>query len=180
MKIEDTECDGVKKIICFSSNDSRGSFTKVFNDADYRLAGLDVHIKESYYSVSQENVIRGMHFQLPPYEHAKIVHVISGKVIDVLLDLRKDRKSYGKVFDFVLDGRNPTALYVPIGFAHGFRCLEDNTMMLYQVTSGYDKESDTGIRFDSIDYDWGISNPVISDRDESFCRFSEFISPFTM
>ncbi len=102
MKIDDTECRGVKLIHCFSSSDTRGSFTKIFNADAYGEMGIRAEIKETYYSVSDKNVIRGFHFQLPPYEHAKIVHVIHGKITDVLLDLRKSSESYGKVFSFTL------------------------------------------------------------------------------
>lgn len=178
MRIEDTKCEGVKLIHCFSSSDQRGGFAKIFNDADYKAAGLSVDIKETYYSISNNNVIRGLHFQLPPYEHAKIVHVIRGSVIDVLLDLRKSSSTYGKVFQFTLSGKTPSALYIPVGLAHGFKTLEDNTMMLYQVTSVYEKESDTGVLFDSIDYDWGIEDPIISKRDRTFVKFKDFDSPF--
>ncbi len=178
MRIDDTVCQGVKWVYCFSSLDSRGGFTKLFNDADYKKAGIRAEIKETYYSVSNKNVIRGLHFQLPPYEHAKIVHVVKGRVIDVLLDLRKSSNTYGKVFHFSLSEDEPAALYIPVGFAHGFKTLEDNTLMLYQVTSIYEKKSDTGILYSSIDYDWGIKNPIVSERDMSFGKFEDFDSPF--
>lgn len=178
MKIDDTECRGVKRIDCFSSFDPRGGFTKIFNDADYKAAGICTEIKETYYSISNKNVIRGLHFQLPPYEHAKIVHVIKGSVVDVLLDLRKSSDTYGKAFQFTLSGKDSIALYIPVGFAHGFKALEDNTLMLYQVTSIYEKKSDTGILFSSIDYDWGIGDPIVSERDRSFVKFADFDSPF--
>lgn len=178
MKIEDTACKGVKRIYCFSSSDPRGGFTKIYNDTDYKAAGIGTEIKETYYSISNKDVIRGLHFQLPPYEHAKIVHVIRGRVTDVLLDLRKSSDTYGNVFHFTLSGEDPGALYIPAGIAHGFRTLEDNTLMLYQVTSVYEKKSDTGILFSSIDYDWGIKDPIVSERDLSFGKLEDFDSPF--
>lgn len=178
MRINDTVCKGVKRIYCFSSSDARGGFTKIFNDADYKAAGINTEIKETYYSVSHKNVIRGLHFQLPPYEHAKIVHVMKGRVTDVLLDLRKSSDTYGKVFHFTLSEEDPNALYIPVGFAHGFKTLEDNTLMLYHVTSVYEKKGDTGILFSSIDYDWGIEDPIVSERDMSFERLEDFDSPF--
>lgn len=178
MKIVDTKCNGVKLIHCFSSFDPRGGFTKIFNDLDYKIAGINVEINETYYSISNKNVIRGLHFQLPPFEHAKIVHIITGSVIDVLLDLRKSSDTYGKVYQFALSGEEPMALYIPVGFAHGFRTMEDNTLMLYQVSSIYEKKSDTGVLFSSIDYDWNIENPIVSERDMSFVRFEDFNSPF--
>lgn len=178
MKIEDTKCQGVKLIQCFSSCDSRGGFTKIYNEPAYLAAGLDVSIKESYYSLSGRDVIRGMHFQLPPYGHAKIVHVIKGKVEDVVLDLRKNSGTYGQAFSFLLSEDDPKALYIPDGFAHGFKCMQDHTLMLYQVTSAYEKSSDTGILYNSFDYDWKLESPVISDRDKRFVPFRDFESPF--
>lgn len=178
MKIENTVCPDIKLIHCFSYGDSRGGFTKIFSNPDYLAAGLDVDIKEIYYSMSNQNVIRGMHFQLPPYDHAKIVHVISGAVTDVVLDLRKTSPTYKRVFSLELKAADHVALYIPKGFAHGFRCLEDNTIMLYQVTSAYEKLCDTGILYNSIPYDWGVAEPIVSDRDMTFERLEDFISPF--
>jgi len=178
MKIENTVCPDIKLIHCFSSGDSRGGFTKIFSAPDYFTAGLDLDIKETYYSISNQNVIRGMHFQLPPCDHAKIVHVISGAVTDVVLDLRKSSPTYKKVFSFGLNAEDNVALYIPKGFAHGFRCLEDNTIMLYQVTSAYKRICDTGILYNSIPFDWGVDEPIVSDRDMTFERLDDFISPF--
>lgn len=178
MKIYDTECPGVKIIESFSASDIRGGFTKIFNDEVYREAGLDVNIKETYYSTSCKNVIRGMHFQIPPYEHAKIVHVIKGAVEDVILDLRIGSPTYNKVFCFNLSSINHRALYIPVGMAHGFKCLEDQTLMLYQVTSIYNKASDKGIRFNSIGFNWNTDECIVSDRDNTFIKLDEFISPF--
>lgn len=178
MKIEDTKCQGVKLIHCFSSHDARGGFTKIYHEPDYLAAGLDVRVRESYYSSSGRDVIRGMHFQLPPYDHAKIVHVIKGEVEDVVLDLRKNSQTYGQAFSFLLSGDDPKALYIPAGFAHGFKSMQDHTLMLYQVTSAYEQSSDTGILYDSFGYDWKTASPVVSDRDKSFMKFEEFESPF--
>lgn len=178
MLIENAICPDIKVIHGFSSCDSRGGFTKIFSNPDYRAAGLEVGIEETYYSISGRNVIRGMHFQLPPYDHAKIVHVISGAVTDVVLDLRKKSPTYRQTFSFELNAAEHLALYIPRGFAHGFKCLEDNTIMLYQVTSAYEKQCDTGILYNSIPFDWKIAEPIVSSRDMTFERLDDFISPF--
>lgn len=178
MNIKPTKFEDVKIIESNSFSDQRGSFTKVFNDEDFGKMGLHLEFQEIYYSVSQKNVIRGMHFQLPPYEHDKLVHVISGSVIDVVVDLRKDSPHYKEYLAVHLTDCLPTALYIPKGFAHGFKSLEDNTIMLYQVTSGYQPQCDSGIAYDSIGYDWGIEEPILSERDRQFIALDKFESPF--
>lgn len=178
MKIIETEFQGVSIIENFYQSDMRGNFVKLYNETQFRKVGMDIQLKEIYYSTSQKDVIRGMHFQLPPHEHAKIVHVIKGSVTDVLVDLRKGSPHYRKVMEIYLTENKPQSVFIPKGLAHGFKCLEDNTVMLYQVTSGYSSAHDTGIAWDSIGYDWNIANPIISERDAGFISLKEFDSPF--
>lgn len=178
MKVESTEFEDVKIIEGISSGDSRGKFTKIFNEDFYSEFKLNMNVCETYYSVSNKNVIRGMHFQLPPYEHEKLVHVIQGSVIDVILDLRKDSMNYKKSIGIFLSADKPYSIYIPKGFAHGFKSLEDNTIMLYQVTSVYSPEHDTGIAYDTIGFDWGVENPIVSGRDQTFISLDNFKSPF--
>lgn len=178
MKIYSTEFEDVKVIENFFAFDIRGKFIKTYNDELFRELGIDVELKETYYSLSQQDVIRGMHFQMPPYEHDKIIHVIQGKVVDVVLDLRKESKTYKQFIDIKLTGNKPKSIYIPKGFAHGFKCMEDNTIMLYQVSTGYNAQHDAGIAYDSIGYDWGIDDPIVSERDRTFPTLSEFDSPF--
>lgn len=178
MTVIETEIKGLKIIKNFYASDERGSFTKLYNNDMFDKLGLEFECKEQYYSVSGKDVIRGMHFQTPPHDHHKIVHVIKGSVIDVVLDLRKASETYGMARSFLLDEKDPCSLYIPKGFAHGFRSLEDGTVMLYNVSTGYAKESDQGIKWDTIGFDWGIADPIISARDGSFISLSEFVSPF--
>lgn len=178
MEIKDTFIKDVYIIKNFKNNDYRGSFEKIFNNNMFKDKGLNTNIKEVYYSISQKNVIRGMHFQTPPYNHDKIVKVLKGNVIDVIVDLRKTSSTYGKVIEYQLNSNNNESIYIPTGCAHGFKTLEDDTIMLYLVSSEYNKEHDDGIRWDSIEYDWNIENPNVSERDENFIEFKDFISPF--
>ncbi|MDE5820303.1 MAG: dTDP-4-dehydrorhamnose 3,5-epimerase family protein [Lachnospiraceae bacterium] len=178
MNIIETEFPGVAVIENFYQYDIRGSFIKLYNEALLDELGINIQLKEIYYSTSQKDVIRGMHFQLPPYEHAKIVHVIKGSVTDVLVDLRKESIHYGEVMEIHLTGNRPRSVFIPKGIAHGFKCLENNTIMLYQVTSGYSPAHDAGIAWDSIGYDWNIADPIISERDADFISLKEFDSPF--
>ena len=170
--------EGVKIIDIQYSTDMRGSFTKIYNKKNMVDRGIDMEIRESYYSVSNQDVIRGMHFQLPPHGHDKMVHIVSGAVEDVLLDLRKGSVTFVKCFSVLLHAEKPQVLYIPKGFAHGFKCLCDNTIMLYNVSSEYVPEKDAGILWSSIDYDWKIDMPIVSARDKGLINFSEFISPF--
>ena len=176
--VSHTECNDIKIIKAFSSEDVRGGFTKFFHHDTFVQAGIEMDIKEVYYSVSQRNVIRGMHFQLPPYDHAKLVHVISGSAIDVVVDLRKNSATYKKCIVVPLNGEMKQAVYIPKGFAHGFKALEDGTVMQYSVSTVYNREADFGIRYDSIGFNWNCEGVIVSERDSEFIGLEEFDSPF--
>jgi dTDP-4-dehydrorhamnose 3,5-epimerase len=158
--------------------DNRGLFVKTFNDSMFRAMDLEFRVMESYFSVSGRDVIRGMHFQLPPYQHAKIVFCPQGSILDVALDLRRDSKTYGQCFSQVLSAGDHKAFYIPEGFAHGFRALTDDAITYYLVSSEYSREHDAGIAWDSIDFEWGAEHPVLSDRDRAFAWLQDFESPF--
>lgn len=158
--------------------DRRGSFSKIYAREMLHGAGIDMEVREVYYSISKRNVIRGMHFQAPPAHHAKLVTVACGTVRDVILDLRKDSPYYGKSSAVLLSADEARTLYIPPGFAHGFLSLEDHTFMQYLVSTEHSPEHDAGIRWDSFGYDWGVSEPVISERDSTLVPFGGFTSPF--
>jgi dTDP-4-dehydrorhamnose 3,5-epimerase len=177
MKVENL-INGAKVITLPSSQDARGEFIKSFHETSLVKHGIDFTLRESYYSFSKKDVIRGMHFQLPPYDHCKIVFCPVGAILDVMVDLRKDSPTYRQALAYELSAENHKALYIPEGFAHGFKSLTDGAMTYYLVSSEYNKEHDTGIRYDSIGFDWGVSEPVLSARDLSFVGMGEFESPF--
>ncbi len=178
MKIIKTKFDGLFIIENPVFNDNRGSFIKTYNQYIYRELGIDLEIRERYYSISNKNVIRGMHFQTPPYDHIKLVNVINGRICDVALDLRKNSSTYGKYFDIDIDSKEGITLYIPTGFAHGFVALEDKTIIEYNQSTEYSPHNDKGIKFDSFGFNWKIENPTISERDQSFVSFDNFKSPF--
>jgi dTDP-4-dehydrorhamnose 3,5-epimerase len=161
-----------------ATTDKRGSFVKNYQRSLFEKHGLKCDFKESYYTKSHENVIRGMHFQIPPNDHAKLITVISGTIIDVVLDIRKLSKTYGRHLEIELSGENRKSLYIPHGLAHGFGVLNNVAIVNYQVTSEYHQDHDKGIRFDSFGFSWPISNPIISDRDSIFPALNDFESPF--
>jgi len=173
MKIEDTFIPGLKLIHLDKFIDIRGSFLKVFNEDYFAENGLETDFKESYYSISHKNVIRGMHFQVSPAEHTKLVYLNSGSIVDVILDIRKNSPTYGQHFTINLNCDKPILVYIPVGCAHGFLSLEDNTMVTYMQTSCYNKSCDMGIKYNSFGMEWDIENPIVSNRDLSFPGFSD-------
>ncbi|MFA5997321.1 MAG: dTDP-4-dehydrorhamnose 3,5-epimerase family protein [Candidatus Paceibacterota bacterium] len=178
MKISPTKLKGVFVIETDFSEDERGSFSKTFHADIFKKYKLSRNFKESFFSISNKNVIRGMHFHLPPRDHAKLIYVTHGAILDVVLDLRKDSKTYGDYVSVELSQKNHKGIYIPTGCAHGFLSLEDSTCTVYLQTSMYSKEHDTGVNIGSFGMKWGVKNPVISKRDKGLMAFKDFVSPF--
>ena len=173
MKIKSTPLIDLYVINEPTFKDERGVFVKFFNSDVFLQHGLNCNFKERFYSVSNRNVIRGMHFQVSPFDQEKLVRVTHGKILDVVLDIRNESKTYGKYYSIVLSSNNYKALYIPKGFAHGFCTLSSKAVVEYMVTSTYSKISDSGIRWDSFDFDWPIDFPIVSNRDLNFTKFSK-------
>lgn len=178
MKIESTELEGVFIIDNFNAADDRGLFVKSFSKNTFKENNLDFEIRESYYSISNKNVIRGMHFQLPPYDHEKLVYVPKGSILDVVVDLRKKSKTYKKFISVTLSGENKKSIFIPKGLAHGFKSLENDTITVYNVATEYNSKADMGVRFDSFGFNWDTEEPILSQRDKAFDFFYEFKTPF--
>jgi dTDP-4-dehydrorhamnose 3,5-epimerase/CDP-3, 6-dideoxy-D-glycero-D-glycero-4-hexulose-5-epimerase len=158
--------------------DERGCFKKIFSKNTFKDLSLNTDFAELYYSVNKKNVIRGMHFQIPPMDHVKLVYVIAGKIHDVCLDLRHNSKTFGKYYECMFSGNDSNYLYISKGIAHGFASLEDNTIVHYAQTSCYSQEHDAGIRYNSFGFIWNVRNPIVSDRDKSFPVFADFHTEF--
>lgn len=158
--------------------DSRGGFIKTFHNDIFSELCLETSFKEEYYSISKFGVIRGMHFQLPPHAHTKIVYCISGKVLDVLLDLRKGSPSYKKTISVELSATSFNGIYIPVGVAHGFLSLSDNTILAYKVSTVYNPNFDSGILWNSFGFNWPNLDLIISTRDKNLVNLSSFESPF--
>lgn len=169
---------GLKVISLKRHNDPRGSFVKFWHDDYIRAFGMPGRFAEEFMSVSKKNVIRGMHFQTPPHDHEKVVSCFSGRVLDVMVDLRVGSPTYKKYQTVELSGENPSLVLIPKGLAHGFLALSDEAMMLYKVTTVHAPENDGGIRFDSLGFNWPVTNPIVSDRDSQFVSLEQFQSPF--
>lgn len=177
MEVQDI-LNGAKIITLPSSQDARGVFVKTFHDTNLKASGIDFVLKESYFSLSKKDVIRGMHFQTPPHQHSKIVFCPQGAILDVIVDLRKDSPTFMQHYATELSAENHKAYYIPEGFAHGFKSLTDDAITYYLVSSEYSQPNDTGVRYDSIGFDWGVQEPIISARDLSFIAMREFESVF--
>jgi len=159
-------------------SDPRGTFIKTYNQTLFDELGLPVDIKERYVSISHKNVIRGMHFQTPPHAHIKLVTVLQGSILDVVLDIRTQSKTVGTYYSLKLMANQGKTLYIPKGFAHGFLALEDDTLVEYNQTTEYVPNHDAGIKFDSFGFNWGIANPIVSERDQSLPTFANHIKLF--
>ena len=178
MTIEKTKIEGVYIINNWNVIDDRGLFVKIFNKKQFQESGINFEIKESYYSISKKDVIRGMHFQLPPHDHEKLVYVPLGEIIDVVIDLRKKSATYKEYITVKLTADNKKSIFIPKGLAHGFKSLKDDTITVYNVATEYKSKSDCGIKYNSFDFDWEIINPIVSLRDSSLVNLDNFNSPF--
>lgn len=158
--------------------DARGSFVKVFQASLFAQYGLRTDFKESYYSASSKGVIRGMHFQLPPHDHVKLVYVPKGKITDVVLDIRLGSPTFGLFEEFELSAENGKALYLASGLAHGFESNQNDSIVTYLQTTTYSPEHDAGILYSSFGKKWHTNNPVLSERDLSFEPLKAFNTPF--
>jgi dTDP-4-dehydrorhamnose 3,5-epimerase/CDP-3, 6-dideoxy-D-glycero-D-glycero-4-hexulose-5-epimerase len=174
MNFSKTNINGLYLIEINLFNDLRGQLFKPFalsHYADNIGGNINFDIKEVWFTKSKLNVIRAMHLQTGEFACEKIVSIISGKVHDVILDIRKESTTYGKIFDIELSEKSPKALYIPVGCAHGYCVLSDNATVMYMATQEHSAKDDIGIRYDSFGFDWGIENPIISERDATLPPF---------
>jgi dTDP-4-dehydrorhamnose 3,5-epimerase len=159
-------------------NDHRGQFVKPYHWDSLQGLGIHLEVKEEIFSVSKKNVLRGMHFQTPPFDHQKFVYCVKGRILDVIVDIRKKSPYYGSCFSAELSSENRRILLVPRGFAHGFLSLEEDSTVVYKTDTVYAPEHDQGIRWDSFGFNWPVMDPVLSRRDQDAPKFNEFESLF--
>ena len=159
-------------------HDDRGIFVKTTQRSLFEAHGLEADFKECFYSTSYKDVLRGMHFQLPDSDHAKLVYCTAGAIYDMTLDLRVGSPTYGQHEIYELSTNASNAVYLPPGIAHGFFVREAPAVMVYHVTSEHNPTLDAGIRWDSFGAAWPVEEPVVSERDNGFTSFAEFNSPF--
>ncbi|MEI9959673.1 MAG: dTDP-4-dehydrorhamnose 3,5-epimerase [Limisphaerales bacterium] len=178
MELVPTKLPGLQIIRPRIFRDERGSFVKTFHAGQFRELGLEFEPQEEFFSTSAKGVLRGMHFQLPPAAHIKLVYCIAGGVLDVVLDLRKNSPTFGHTCACELSAANREMLFIPVGFAHGFLALEDGATMVYQTSTVHSPTHDAGVRWDSFGFDWPMKHPLLSERDKKFPALRDFHSPF--
>tara|TARA_B100000497_G_C7618916_1_gene371787 strand:- start:77 stop:619 length:543 start_codon:yes stop_codon:yes gene_type:complete len=180
MKIIKTEIEGLLLIEPKVFEDERGYFFESWSKDAFENAGLDINFVQDNQSLSSKGVVRGLHFQNPPFAQGKLVRVLKGSVLDIAVDIRENSPTYGKYFSIHLSEENKTMLWIPPGFAHGFSTLEDNTIFSYKCSGVYNKESEGSLMWNDTDLniDWKIKNPIISEKDQNSELFSNFKTQF--
>jgi dTDP-4-dehydrorhamnose 3,5-epimerase len=175
--ITDTALSGVKVISPFYREDERGYFLKDIECGILKAYGLDMDIHETFESGSKKDVIRGLHFQTYKPQ-VKMVRVVHGSIYDVVVDLRKGSLTFGKFIGIKLSDRNHLTLYIPSGFAHGFKVLSDYAIVTYKCKGAYHKSHDSGILWNDPDLGifWGEGKHLVSDRDRRLMSFMDFCS----
>lgn len=179
MLIENTNLPDVKMISPDVFKDRRGYFFESYNKKKFETLTRKEFVQDNE-SLSNKNVLRGLHFQKPPYAQAKLVRVIKGSVMDVVVDLRKSSPTYGHHYKNILSEENKKQIFIPEGFAHGFLVLENYTIFSYKCSAFYHKPAEEAILWNdaTLAIDWGIENPIVSDKDKVAKRFDKFVSPF--
>jgi len=157
--------------------DERGIFLETFQREKFHQAGIDSEFVQDNISVSHRGVLRGLHYQRPPHAQGKLVRVLHGAAFDVVVDIRKNSPTYGQHFRIELNEENMLMLWIPPGFAHGFATLQDETVFTYKVTGYYNRESESGIRYNdpALKIDWGITDPILSAKDMELPLFAQHV-----
>ena len=160
--------------------DDRGYFFESYNANVFAANNLNLNFVQDNQSLSQKGVLRGLHFQNPPHAQGKLVRVITGAVLDVAVDIRKNSTTYGKWLSIELTEENKTMFYIPPGFAHGFLTLRNNTIFSYKCTNVYNKASEGCILWNDPDLNinWNVKDPVLSEKDLLGEQFKDFKSNF--
>jgi dTDP-4-dehydrorhamnose 3,5-epimerase len=183
MKFVNTPIEGLVIIEPTVFEDDRGYFSESYNKKKFEKAIGNISFVQDNESKSSRGVLRGLHFQKPPFNQAKLVRCIEGRVMDVAVDIRKGSPTYGKHVAIELTGENKRQLFVPRGFAHGFLVLSNTAIVSYKVDNSYAPTHDAGIRWDdsSLNIQWGVSESevLVSEKDVKLPFFSEFETPFT-
>ncbi len=180
MEIINTPIEGLLVIKPRVFEDERGYFFESWSKEIFAKLGLDLDFLQDNQSLSTKGVLRGLHFQNPPYAQGKLVRVVRGKVLDVAVDIRKESATYGQYFSIELSEENKTMFWIPPGFAHGFLALEEDTIFAYKCTGIYNKESEGSFVWNDkgLNIDWGMDSPIVSEKDLVAGSFKGFVSKF--
>jgi dTDP-4-dehydrorhamnose 3,5-epimerase len=182
MEVIKTDIEGVFIIDPLVFGDARGYFLESFSEREFKEKVGDIHFVQDNESMSKYGVIRGLHFQLPPYSQSKLVRCVKGKVIDVAVDIRKGSPTYGKHVSAILSEDNHRQFFIPQGFAHGFAVLSESAIFQYKCDNFYHPEVDGGISIldETLGINWGLSfeEALLSEKDKKHPKLEDFDSPF--
>ena len=182
MNLIKTTLDGLVVLKPTIFKDNRGYFMESYNQKNINKLVGNVNFVQDNESESSRGVLRGLHFQKPPYAQAKLVRCLKGSVLDVVLDLRKDSKTYGIFETILLTEENKKQLFIPKGFAHGFVVLSETAIFSYKVDNYYNPDSESGVLWNGLDLniDWKINKKeiIVSEKDKSLPTFNNTINPF--
>jgi len=180
MEIIKTPIEGLLVIKPKIFGDDRGYFFESWSKESFAKNVLNLDFVQDNQSLSSKGVLRGLHFQNPPFAQGKLVRVIKGAVLDVAVDIRKESSTYGKHFSIELNEENKTICWIPPGFAHGFVTLQDDTIFTYKCTEVYNSASEEALLWSDKDLniDWRAINPLVSDKDLVAGSFKNFKSQF--
>ena len=160
-------------------SDNRGFFMESYKKSEFLNNGITEDFNQDNYSKSKKHVLRGLHFQQTPYEQAKLIRCLKGRIYDVSVDIRLNSKTFGQYVKIELSENNKHMLYIPAGFAHGFVALEDEAEILYKTSKEYNQKADRGIIWcdKDINIDWGIDfEPILSEKDKTLPKLKEIIN----
>ncbi|WP_435073282.1 dTDP-4-dehydrorhamnose 3,5-epimerase [Halorubrum sp. HHNYT27] len=176
-EFESTDINGPVVIKPRVFDDERGYLLESYAEGPFRERGLPTDFVLEFYSESFKDVLRGLHQQASPYEQAKIIRCFSGKIYDVVVDVRPGSETYGQYISKEISGENKHALYVPEGFLHGFATLSDSALVHYKVTNQFAPDHERGVRWDdpTIGINWPVNNPIISDKDQQLPTLQQSI-----
>lgn len=177
MEIIKTDISGVLLIKPKIYKDLRGDFRETYRESRYQDAGIDCKFVQDNLVHSVKNVFRGLHFQLPPHEQAKLITMLKGEILDVIVDLRKDSDTYLQQLNIPLSAENGEQLFIPEGFAHGYYVLSEEAIISYKVSAPYAPEYQGGVRWDDPEFKLTdlIKNPLLSEQDKALPRLKELL-----
>jgi len=181
MQISQGKINGVFEITLSLISDHRGFFMRAFDLNEFNKYGMNkMWVQENHSRSSQQGILRGLHFQFPPYAETKMVRCIRGKILDVFVDLRKDSRTFGQWDSLELSEENKKMVFIPRGFAHGFCTLTDESEVLYKVDNYYAPEYEGGLLWNDPDIgiDWPLEDPILSDKDRQNMKLEELIEKY--
>ena len=183
MKFVNTSIEGLVILEPIALGDDRGYFLESYNKKEFEKVIGNTSFVQDNESKSSRGVLRGLHFQKPPFAQAKLVRCIEGRVLDISVDIREGSDTYGEHVTVELTGENKKQVFIPRGFAHGFLVLSESAIFAYKVDNSYASAYDEGIRWDDsiLNIRWGVSESevLVSEKDAKLPFFSEFETPFT-